>query len=48
MNQIYLFQYLQPLSDPDNNVKKWLSDNNFQLVDTQDFPGVGFVYNYLK
>jgi uncharacterized membrane protein len=48
MSQIYLFQYLQPLSDPNKNVQKWISDNNFQLVDTQDFPGVGFLYNYLK
>ena len=47
-NQIYLFQYLQPLSDSDKNVQKWLTDNKFQLVDTQDFTGVGFLYNFRK
>lgn len=45
---IYLFQYLQELTDPSNLVKGWLETNGFTLIGIRDFSGVGFVYNYRK
>lgn len=43
---VYLFQYLQPLVDPEKIVEKWLVNNGYFLNQTYDFTGVGFVYNY--
>lgn len=46
--QIFLFQYLQEMTDPEEKVSKWLRDNGFILKQTVDFPGVGFIYEYRK
>lgn len=43
---IYLFEYLQALSDPSRNIQKWLGENGYQLKDTSNFNGVGFIYHY--
>lgn len=45
---IFLFQYLQPLTDPENLVSSWLKENGFQEKGIKDFSGVGFVYNYIR
>ncbi|MDP2649589.1 MAG: glycosyltransferase family 39 protein [bacterium] len=45
-NRIFLFQYLQPLTDPKNLVDKWLTDHGFVQKKTNDFSGVGFVYEF--
>lgn len=46
--EIYYFEYLSALSDPQKNIQSWLKKNNFELVDTYDFNGVGFVYHFKK
>jgi len=46
--EVYLFQYLQPLTDPDNLVSSWLGNHGFEQKEIKDFSGVGFVYNYIK
>lgn len=43
---IYLFEYLQALSDPNKNIQKWLMGNGYQLKDTGNFNGVGLIYHY--
>lgn len=45
---VYLFQYLQPLTDPESLVEQWLKENHFQEKTIKDFSSVGFVYNYEK
>lgn len=47
-DNIYLFQYLQPLSDPERLVEGWLKKNGFEEKEIKDFSGVGFVYNYIR
>lgn len=47
-DQIFLFQYLQELTDPQKQVEKWLISRNYQQSKVYDFSGVGFVYNYSK
>lgn len=41
--KIFLFQYLQELTDPDKIAYKWLSDNGYKEVDIVNFNGVGFI-----
>ena len=45
-NEIYLFEYLQALSDPEKNIQKWLEDNGYSLKKTLNYEGVGFIYKY--
>lgn len=47
-NEIFFFQYLQALSDPDKNIQKSLTDLGFIHKDTYNFNGVGFVYRFTK
>ncbi len=46
--QVFLFQYLSGMTDPDQKATGWLGDSGFSLNQTVDFPGVGFVYEYRK
>ncbi len=46
VDQVFLFQYLQELTDPESLVSDWLEKNDFDLESTRDFSGVGFVYYY--
>jgi len=45
---VFLFQYLQPVTDPERLVEGWLKKNGFKEESIKDFSGVGFVYNYVK
>lgn len=47
-DKLYLFRYLQKLSDPNENTKRLLYENNFKLKVTYDFRGVGFIDEYQK
>lgn len=47
-DQIFLFQYLQGLTDPQKLVENWLTSHGYYQTKTYDFSGVGFVYNYSK
>lgn len=44
--EIYLFEYLQVLSDPDKNIQLWLFENGYKLEKTLNYNGVGFVYKF--
>jgi|SRR3989344_1919628 len=46
--EIYLFEYLQDLSDPGRLTQKWLDQNGYKRVDILEFNGVGFIYKYVK
>jgi len=46
--QIFLFQYLVEMSDPERKVANWLIRNNYLLKQTVDFPGVGLIYEYIQ
>lgn len=45
---VYLVDYLVEISDPNRLLAKRLKDLNFNLADTKDFTGVGFIYHYVK
>ena len=47
-SEVYFFEYLQPLSDPNHLVQKWLDGNGYKLEKTLNYNGVGFVYKYKK
>lgn len=47
-SEVYLFEYLQALSDPERNIQKWLGENGYILERTLNYNGVGFVYKYIK
>ncbi len=45
---VYVFEYLQALSDPNKLTQKWLSEHGYKPIQTSDFNGVGFVDYYQK
>ena len=45
---IFLFGYLADMTDPEKKASLWLSQNDYHLIETHDFPGVGFIYVYTK
>jgi mannosyltransferase len=47
-DQIYYFEYLQDLSDPNGYIEKWFSENGYKNFKTFDFRGVGFIREYEK
>lgn len=47
-NKVFLFQYLQGLTDPNGLVFESLSKNSFKNTKTVNFPGVGFIYEFEK
>lgn len=47
-SELYLFDYLVEISDPDRLVKRKLESLGFKNTETKNFNGVGFVYKYSK
>lgn len=47
-NKVYLFQYLSGITDPQGLLFKEISLLGFNNTKTQDFHGVGFVYEFTK
>lgn len=47
-NKVYLFQYLSGITDPQGLLFKEISLLGFNNSKTQDFHGVGFVYEFTK
>lgn len=45
---IFLVDYLVEITDPQRLVKKKLTEIDYQLSETKDFTGVGFVYHYVR
>lgn len=45
---VFLFEYLTDLTDPEHLVEAWLEAHDYQQKAVEDFSGVGFVYNYSK
>lgn len=45
---VYLYQYLTGLTDPKQKTQRYLSLNGYIQKDTHNFPGVGFIYTYVK
>lgn len=43
---LYLFEYLQDLSDPKRLTQQWLNEHNFILEQRYNFEGVGFIDYY--
>lgn len=46
--KVYVFEYLQDLSDPQENVQKVIEEKGFKKVKVYDFQGVGFIDQYVK
>lgn len=46
--QIFVYDYLMDLSDPNRLTYSWLKKNGFNEVATTDFRGVGFVRMFVK
>lgn len=46
--KVFLFQYLSQITDPQGLIFKELSQNGFVNSVTKDFPGVGFLYEFVK
>lgn len=46
--QVFLFQYLSPITDPQGLVFQELSNQAYRNVQTKDFSGVGFLYEFIK
>lgn len=45
-NQVFLFQYLSGITDPQGYVFERLTQLGYANSSTKDFPGVGFVYEF--
>ncbi len=46
--ELFVFEYLQALSDPKKVVQEIVEEKGFKNDKTYDFRGVGFVYHYIK
>jgi hypothetical protein len=44
--EVYVFEYLMDLSDPERRVFAWLEDKGYQEIGAVDFNGVGLVHIY--
>ncbi len=47
-SNIYLFDYLSGLSDPENKIENKLNEKGYINTDTKNFEGVGFIRHYQK
>lgn len=47
-NEVYMFEYLQALSDPNKNIQFWLNESGYKLEKTLNYNGVGLIYKYTK
>jgi len=45
---VFLFEYLTEITDPEHLVEGWLKRNGFKEESIKDFSGVGFIYNYQR
>lgn len=48
IRDIFFFEYLQQLSDPQKYIQKTIEDNGFKLDKVYNFNGVGFIDYYVK
>lgn len=48
IEKVYLVNYLVEISDPRQLVRNKLINLNYVLSNTYDFPGVGFIYEYVR
>ncbi|MDD2823006.1 MAG: glycosyltransferase family 39 protein [Candidatus Daviesbacteria bacterium] len=46
--QIYLFDYLKDITDPDNILETYIEENRFKKISIDNFNGVGFITTYRK
>lgn len=46
--KVFLVDYLVDISDPKRLVRNELQQTGYQLIHTYDFPGVGFIYEYVR
>ncbi len=46
--QIFYFDYLTALSDPDHRLRLWLQNAGFVANKSYNFPGVGLIYEYTR
>ncbi len=47
-DQIFLFQYLSGITDPGGILFEEITEAGFENIDTKDFAGVGFVYEFRR
>lgn len=47
-DQVFVYDYLMDLSDPNRLIYSWLQQNGYQEVSVKDFHGVGFVKVFQK
>lgn len=47
-NKIYVFEYLQDLSDPKRVIQKIIEENRFKKINVYNFNGVGFIDYYVR
>ena len=45
---LYLFDYLTGLSDPENKVNDVLKNTGYTNIETFNFEGVGLIYHFQK
>ena len=45
---VFLFEYLTDLTDPEHLVEGWLEKNGYRQESIGDFSGVGLIYNYSR
>src|SRR3989344_4402689 len=48
VSQVFLFQYLSGITDPQGLLFQELTRNNFRNTQTKNFEGVGFVYEFTR
>ena len=48
LSEVYFFEYLQTLSDPNKEIQTWLTENGYVLIKTLNYNGVGLIYKYTK
>ncbi|MCL4367162.1 glycosyltransferase family 39 protein [Patescibacteria group bacterium] len=47
-NQIFLFDYLEGITDPEQNINQDIEQFGFKKIDTYDFNGVGLIDEYQR
>lgn len=47
-SEIFFFEYLQQLSDPQGLIKKGIEEKGFKEYNVYNFNGVGFIYHFKK
>ena len=47
-NTVYHFEYLSDLTDPERKIPEWFENHKYVLTRTDDFRGVGLVFEFQK